>query len=78
MCGHKVKGSCDHTELGASELTLEQPVTQIDGEVNLIRPLDLIEMLVLVNIDGHELVANLRSMLGCVDKAELLCVNGLC
>ena len=68
--------SCDHAELGAGELAFKQPVAEVDGQVNLVRPLDLVEMLVLVDIDCDKFVADFRCVLGSVDKAELLVVDG--
>jgi len=52
-------------------------VAEVDGEVNLIRPLDFVEMFVLVDIHRNEFVADLRCVFSGVDKAELLVVNSL-
>jgi hypothetical protein len=57
-------------------LTFEEPMTEVDGQIDLVGPLDLVEVLVLINIDCNELVAYFRGMLSGVDEAELLVVDG--
>lgn len=52
-------------------------MAQINSEVYLVGPLDLIEMLVLVYVDCNELVADFRRVLCSVDKAELFVVDSL-
>ena len=57
-------------------MTLEEPMAEVDGQIDLVGPLDLVEVLVLINIDCNELVADFRGMLSGVDEAELLVVDG--
>jgi hypothetical protein len=51
-------------------------MAEVDGQIDLIGPLDLVEVLVLINIDCNELIADFRGMLSGVDEAELLVVDG--
>ena len=52
-------------------MALEEPVAEIDGQIDLVRPLNLEQVLILVNIDSHEFVADLRCVLSCIYEAEL-------
>jgi len=65
--------SRDHGELGACELVLEEPVAQVDGQVDLVRLLNVGgRVLPLLHEDSHELVADLGRVLRVVREAELL------
>ena len=55
--------STDERELGARELALEEPMAQIDSQVNLIMLLDVKDRLLVLHVNCHELVADLGSVL---------------
>lgn len=70
--------SCNHGQLAASELILEQPVAQVNCQVNLIWFTNLKQALVLLHENGDEFVADFWSVLCRIDKAELLSARHLC
>ena len=56
-------GSGNHGQLGAGKLALEQPVAQVDGEVDLVMLRDVEDILLVLHIHRHELVANFWGVL---------------
>jgi len=52
-------------------LVLEEPVAEIDCQVNLVWLGNIEEILVLVHVEGHELITNLRGVFSRIDEAEL-------
>ena len=52
-------------------------MAEVDGEVDLVGLADLHQVAVLVHVDGHEVVADLRSVLCGVGKTELVVLRGL-
>lgn len=70
--------SSDHAELAAGELVLEQPVAQVDCEIDLVRLANFHQVTVLVHVHGHEVVADFRSVFGGIGQAELVVLRGFC
>lgn len=62
--------SLDYWEARAGELILEEPVAQINGEVDLVALLQL--SFSLLAKDRHELVANFRGVLRRVHLTKLV------
>ena len=71
----RLNTSGDHGELGAGELALEEPVAEVDGKVDLVVFGDVQHALLVLHVHGHELVADLRRVLGVVDQAKLLVLD---
>lgn len=69
--------SGNHGELGAGKLALEQPVAQVNGEINLIVLRDVEDVLLVLHVHRHELVADFWRMLCIVNRAEKLPLNVL-
>lgn len=72
LCSLELASSCDHGQLRTCELLIEEPVTHIDGQINLLALDDLNFTLVLLHVDCNEFIADFRSMLSTVDGAEWL------
>lgn len=64
--------SANHSQLGAGEVLLKEPVAQVDGEINLVWLGDLDLSLSCFQVNGHEFVANFRSVLCVILQAEIL------
>jgi hypothetical protein len=72
LCGLESASSCNHGQLRTCELLIEEPVTHIDGQVNLFA-LDYLNFtLVFLHIDCNEFIADFRGMLSTVGRAEWL------
>ena len=69
--------SGNHGELGAGELALEQPVAKVNGEVDLVVLRDVKNVLLVLHVHSHELVANFWGVLRIVNWAEELPLNVL-
>ena len=65
-------GSGDHAQLRAGELVLEQPVTEVDGQVDLVGLADFHQVAVLVHVDRHKVVADFGCVLCGVGKAKFV------
>ena len=69
--------SGDHRQLGAGELALEEPVAEVDGQVDLVMLGNVVDILLVLHVDSHELIADLGGVFGVVHEAELLGLNVL-
>ena len=63
--------SRDHGQFRAGVLVFEEPVTHIDGKIDLFALDDLKFALVLLHVDGDKFVADLGGMLRRVHQTEL-------
>jgi len=54
--------SSNHSEFGTGELALEEPVAQIDGEVNLVVFCYIKYRFLIFHVHRHKLVADLRGV----------------
>jgi len=55
-------GSSNHSEFGASELALEEPVAQIYSEINLVVFCYVKYRFLIFHVHRHKLIANFRSV----------------
>ena len=65
-------GSGHLANFRTGELVLEQPVTEVDGKVNLVGLANFHQFAVLVHVDRHEFVADFGCAVCRVSKAEFL------
>lgn len=63
--------SLDHGKTATGELVLEQPVAQVDGQVDAVHTINREHAAVVLHVHGYELVADLGRVLGRVGLAEL-------
>ena len=64
--------SRNHGQFGACVLVFEKPVAHVDGQVDLLALDDLKLALVLLHVDGDELVTDLGRMLRRIYQTELV------
>ena len=77
MCALKLTAkravvSCDHRQLGACELFLEEPVAHVDCQIDLLALDNLDLTLVFLHVDSDELVADFRGVFSAVYVTEWL------
>lgn len=56
-------------------MILEEPVTQIYSQINLVRLRNIVHVLVLVHVDRHKLIADFWRMFRGVYEAKLFCAD---
>lgn len=66
-----LNGSLDHGQLAAGELVLEQPVAEVNSQVDAVHSVDAEYAAVVLHVHSHELVANLGRVLSRVRQTEL-------
>ena len=64
--------SPNHGQFGAGELALEEPMAEVDGQIDLVVLGYVNDRFLVLHVHGDELVADLGRVLGVVHKAELL------
>lgn len=64
--------SSDHGQFGAGELALEEPMAEVDGQIDLVVLGYVNDRFLVLHVHCDELVADLGRVLGVVDQAELL------
>ena len=67
--------SADHSELGAGELALEEPVAEVDCQVNLVVLWNVNDRLLVLHVHRHKLVAYLWRVLRIVNQTKLFVCN---
>lgn len=67
--------SLDHGQLWTSKLVLEEPVAEVDGQVDAVYSINWVDWAVVLHVHRHKLVADLGCVLCSIGKTELDCFH---